>query len=135
TGARRRNVSMSALAHHFEAGGWMMYGILFWLVIAIGITIERAVFLYKSSINRDVFLATIQKCILAGDVGRAIKLCSAANAPLARTVKAGLMEVNPPDAEVQSAMDESAPRELPRADARTPYLALLANLALLPGPV
>lgn len=124
---------MSAIAHHFEEGGWMMYGILFWLIIAIGVIVERAVYLYKSSINKDVFLATMQKCILAGDIGRAIKLCSAANAPLARIVKAGLMKVNRPDAEVQSAMDEAALRELPKIEARTPYLALLANLAMLSG--
>lgn len=124
---------MSAIAHHFEEGGWMMYGILFWLIIAVGVIVERAVFLYKSSINKDVFLATMQKCILAGDIGRAIKLCSAANAPLARIVKAGLMKVNRPDAEVQAAMDEAALRELPKIEARTPYLALLANLAMLSG--
>ena len=124
---------MSGIAHHFEEGGWMMYGILFWLIIAIGLIVERAVFLYKSSINKDVFLATMQKCILAGDIGRAIKLCSAANAPLARIVKAGLMKVNRPDAEVQAAMDEAALRELPKIEARTPYLALLANLAMLSG--
>jgi len=124
---------MSDIAHHFEEGGWMMYGILFWLVMAIGLIIERAVFLYKSSINKEVFLATMQKCILAGDIGRAIKLCSAANAPLARIVKSGLMKVNRPDGEVQAAMDEAALRELPRIEARTPYLALLANLAMLSG--
>jgi biopolymer transport protein ExbB/TolQ len=124
---------MSGIAHHFEEGGMMMYGILFWLIVAIGLIVERAVFLYKSSINKDVFLATMQKCILAGDIGRAIKLCSAANAPLARIVKAGLMKVNRPDAEVQAAMDESALRELPKIEARTPYLALLANLAMLSG--
>jgi biopolymer transport protein ExbB/TolQ len=124
---------MSGIAHHFEEGGWMMYGILFWLIVAIGLIVERAVFLYKSSINKDVFLATMQKCILAGDIGRAIKLCSAANAPLARIVKAGLMKVNRPDAEVQAAMDEAALRELPKIEARTPYLALLANLAMLSG--
>jgi biopolymer transport protein ExbB/TolQ len=87
---------MSALAHHFEEGGWGMYLILFWQVLAIGIIVERAIYLYKASINREVFLATMQKCILAGDIGRAIKLCSAANAPLARIVKAGLMKVNRP---------------------------------------
>ena len=124
---------MSGIAHHFEEGGMMMYGILFWLIVAIGLIVERAVFLYKSSINKDVFLATMQKCILAGDIGRAIKLCSAANAPLARIVKAGLMKVNRPDAEVQAAMDEAALRELPKIEARTPYLALLANLAMLSG--
>ena len=124
---------MSTLAHHFEEGGWGMYPILFWQVLAIGVIVERAIYLYKSSINREVFLATMQKCILAGDIGRAIKLCSAANAPLARIVKAGLMKVNRPDAEVQAAMDEAALVELPKIEHRTPLLALFANLAMLCG--
>lgn len=124
---------LATLAHHFEEGGWGMYPILFWQIIAIGIIIERSIFLYKSSINRDVFLGTMSKCILAGDVSRAIKLCSAANAPLARIVKAGLMKVNRPDGEVQSAMDETALVELPKIESRTGYLALLANLAMLSG--
>lgn len=124
---------MSSMAHHFEEGGWGMYPILFWQILAIGIIVERAIYLYKSSINRDVFLATMQKCILAGDVGRAIKMCSAANAPLARIVKAGLMKVNRPDAEVQAAMDEAALIELPKIEHRTPLLALFANLAMLSG--
>jgi biopolymer transport protein ExbB len=124
---------MSTIAHHFEEGGWAMYLILFWLVLAVGVIVERTVYLYKSSISKDVFLATMQKCILAGDIGRAIKLCSAADAPLARIVKAGLMKVNRPDSEVQAAMDESALRELPKIEARTPFLALFANLAMLCG--
>ena len=124
---------MSAIAHAFEEGGWAMYIILFWLVMAFGFIVERSVYLYRSSFNKDVFLATMQKCILAGDIGRAIKLCSAANAPLARIVKAGLMKVNRPDAEVQSAMDEAALRELPKIEARTAFLGLFANLAMLSG--
>jgi biopolymer transport protein ExbB len=124
---------MSTLAHHFEEGGWAMYLILFWLILAIGTIVERTVYLYKSSISKDVFLATMQKCILAGDIGRAIKLCSAADAPLARIVKAGLMKVNRPDSEVQAAMDEAALRELPKIEARTPFLALFANLSMLCG--
>ncbi|MFT3927587.1 MAG: MotA/TolQ/ExbB proton channel family protein [Myxococcales bacterium] len=124
---------MSALMHHFQEGGWGMYPILLFQILAIGIIVERAIFVYKSSINKDVFLATMQKCILAGDVGRAIKMCSAANAPLARIVKAGLMKVNRPDSEVQAAMDEAALRELPKLEERTGYLALLANLAMLSG--
>jgi len=124
---------MSAIFRHFQEGGWGMYPILFWQIVAIAVIIERAIYLYRSSINKDVFLATMQKCILAGDIGRAIKLCSAANAPLARIVKAGLMKVNRPDAEVQAAMDESALREMPKIEHRTGYLALLANLAMLSG--
>ena len=124
---------MSAIAHHFQEGGWGMWPTLGCSMFVIGIIIERSIYLFRSSINKDVFLSTMQKCILAGDIGRAIKLCSAAQAPLARIVKSGLMKVNRPDEEVQAAMDEAALRELPRIDARTPYLALLANLSMLFG--
>lgn len=124
---------MRMIAQMFEEGGWGMYPILVFLVLSLGVIIERAIYLYKASIERDVFLATMQKCILAGDVGRAIKLCSAANAPLARIVKAGLIKVNRPDAEVQASMDEAALHELPLIEHRTPLLALFANLAMLCG--
>ena len=110
-----------------------MWIILFWLICAIATIAERAVFLWGASINKEVFLATMQKCILAGDVAKAVKMCSAANAPLARIVQAGLVKVNRPDEEVQAAMDEAALREMPRINKRTGYLALFANVAMLTG--
>ena len=124
---------MHSMYEHFKEGGWGMWPIVLWLVFVVAISIERSMFLFKSSINKDAFLANIQKCIYAGDVGRAIKLCSSANAPLARIVKAGLMKVNRPDEEVQAAMDEAALREMPKIEHRTPYLGLLSNLAMLSG--
>src|SRR5450432_1367917 len=124
---------MAAAWKHFKEGGWGMYIILFWSIIEIGVIVERALYLYGSSINKDVFLATMQKCILAGDIAKAVKMCSAANAPLARIVQAGLVKVNRPDEEVQAAMDEAALRDIPRIAKRTGYLALLANLAMLTG--
>ena len=55
-------------------GRWMgMYPIVFWSISTIGIIIERALYLFGSSINKDVFLATMQKCILAGDVAKALR--------------------------------------------------------------
>src|SRR5438132_13175523 len=124
---------MADLWHHFQEGGWAMWLILFWLICAIATIAERAVYLFGSSINKDVFLATMQKCILAGDVAKAVKMCSAANAPLARIVQAGRVKVNRPDEEVQAAMDEAALREIPKISKRTGFLALLANLAMLCG--
>jgi biopolymer transport protein ExbB/TolQ len=110
-----------------------MYPIVLWSIITIGVIVERALYLYGSSINKEVFLATMQKCILAGDVAKAVKMCSAANAPLARIVQAGLVKVNRPDEEVQASMDEAALREIPKISTRTGYLALLSNLAMLSG--
>jgi len=110
-----------------------MWLIMFWLVCAIAVIAERAVFLWGASINKEVFMATMQKCILAGDVAKAVKMCSAANAPLARIVQAGLVKVNRPDEEVQAAMDEAALQEMPKIARRTGFLALFANLAMLCG--
>ena len=50
---------MAKLAYHFEAGGWAMWLILVCLVFAIGFTIERAMYLYKASIDKDEFIAKI----------------------------------------------------------------------------
>jgi len=124
---------LHTLGEHFKEGGWGMWPIVLWFVFVIAITVERSMVLYKAGINKDAFLSNIQKCILAGDLGRAIKLCSTANAPLARIVKAGLMKANRPDEEVQAAMDEAALRELPHVEHRTAYLGLLSNLAMLSG--
>src|ERR1700679_469790 len=124
---------MAAVWKHFKDGGWGMYLILIVSLFTIGVIVERALYLFGASINKDVFLATMQKCILAGDVAKAVKMCSAANAPLARIVQSGLVKVNRPDEEVQAAMDEAALRELPKISARPSYLALLANLAMLNG--
>ena len=124
---------MSSLWKHYQDGKWGMHIILIWSIFTIGLIIERSLYLFGSSINKDMFLATMQKCILAGDVGKAVKMCSAANAPLARIVQAGLVKVNRPDEEVQAAMDEAALREIPKIAKNTGYLALLANLSMLTG--
>ncbi len=105
---------MAAVWKHFKDGGWGMYVILFWSIMTVGVIVERALYLFGASINKEVFLATMQKCILAGDIAKAVKMCSAANAPLARIVQSGLVKVNRPDEEVQAAMDEMALKEIPK---------------------
>lgn len=124
---------MSSLLHHYNEGGWAMHIILFWLIMGIAFTIERGRYLYRCRIDAAQFVSTLQKCILAGDIGRAIKVCSASQAPLGRIVKAGLLKVNRPDEEVQSAMDEEALKELPKLEHRTAFLGLFANLSMLCG--
>jgi biopolymer transport protein ExbB/TolQ len=52
---------------------------------------------------------------------------------MTRIVQAGLMKFNKSDDEVQAAMDEAALRELPKINARTPYLAMLSNFAVMSG--
>lgn len=125
---------MAKAWHHFQEGGWGMWPILFWLVVAIGVIGERTYYLYgKSNANKDTFLESMKKAILAGDIQRAIKTCATEDKPLSRIVGEGLKKVTRPDGEVQAAMDQAALKELPQISHRTGYLALLANLAMLSG--
>src|SRR6204780_847250 len=110
---------MAGVWKHFKDGGWGMYVILFWSIMTVGVIVERALYLFGASMNKDVFLATMQKCILAGDIAKAVKMCSAANAPLARIVQAGLVKVNRPDEEVQAPMAEPALPQIPRTAKNT----------------
>ena len=70
---------MGAIAEAFRTGGMWMYIILAVSIFAIGIVIERFIFLFfKYSINAEAFMAQVQKLVMANNIDRAIKLCNAA---------------------------------------------------------
>jgi biopolymer transport protein ExbB/TolQ len=124
---------LQTLADSFDKGGHGMWPILFTLVVIVGIIAERAVYLFKSSVDKDKLLALLKSQVTSGNVQGAIKVCSGNPTPMTRIVQAGLMKFNKSDAEVQAAMDEAALREFPRLQARTPYLGMLANFAVMAG--
>ncbi len=122
------------IAHRYQEGGWGMYPITVCSIFILAIAVERIQYLYfKASISKDAFVQAMKKYILAGDVGKALALCSQTPTPLSNIIKAGLVKVNKSDAEVQAAMDEASLREMPKLEKRTPYLAMLANVAMLAG--
>jgi biopolymer transport protein ExbB/TolQ len=123
-----------SLAHIFQEGGWGMYPIAVCNMFIMAIAAERIYFLFfKASIEKDAFIQAMRKYILAGNVGKALALCSQTPTPLSNIIKSGLVKVNKSDAEVQAAMDEASLREMPRLEKRTAFLATLANVAMLAG--
>lgn len=121
------------ISEMFHGGGGGMWPILVGSIIIIAIAVERAVYLYKASVDKDKLVALLKSQIMSGNVQGAIKVCSGNPTPMTRIVQAGLMKFNRSDNEVQAAMDESALRELPKINARTPYLAMLSNFAVMAG--
>lgn len=123
------------LAEGFKEGGWGMYPILVCLIFAVAIIADRVVALYsRHNIDKEAFLAGLKTHIFAGDLEQAISYTASQKAtPLTSIVKAGLMQVEKGDAEVQAAMDEASLREMPRIEARTGYLSMLGNVATLAG--
>jgi len=71
-----------------DAMPWILFnGIV--SVIVVAIIIERLIyFLGKGAVNAKAFLEQIRKPVAANNVDRAIKLCSATEAPVARVAKA-----------------------------------------------
>jgi biopolymer transport protein ExbB len=124
---------LTAISTGFHKGGWGMWPILFCSVVIIAVIVERAVYLFRASVDQDKLLALLKSQVMSGNVQGAIKVCSGNPTPMTRIVQAGLMKFNKSDDEVQAAMDEAALRELPKINARTPYLAMLANFAVMAG--
>lgn len=123
------------LAMRWEAGQWGMYPIALCLIISLAIMVERTMVLaFKASINKEGFLRGLKKHIYAGDLDKAINYVAGQKpTPLTNVIKAGLMNVPKGQEEVQAALDEASLRETPRLEARTGYLAMLSNAAMLAG--
>jgi biopolymer transport protein ExbB len=123
------------IARRWAAGRSGMYPIAICLVFALAIMVERVIVLYFSaSISKEGFLRGLKKHIYAGELDNAINyVAGQKNTPLTNVVKAGLMNVPKGEDEVQAALDEASLRETPKLEARTGYLAMLGNAAMLSG--
>ena len=124
---------LTAISTAFHKGGWGMWPILFVSVLIVAVIVERAVYLFRASVDKDKLLALLKSQVMSGNVQGAIKVCSGNPTPMTRIVQAGLMKFNKSDEEVQAAMDEAALRELPKINQRTPFLAMLSNMAVMLG--
>lgn len=123
------------LSRRWTNGGKGMYPIAICLVFALAIVVERVIVLYfTASISKEGFLRGLKKHIYAGELDNAINYTAGQkNTPLTQVVKSGLMNVPKGEDEVQAALDEASLRETPKLEARTGYLAMLGNAAMLAG--
>jgi biopolymer transport protein ExbB len=126
---------LQSAARFYVDGGWWMHPITLVSVIGVAIAIERFIALFfRLNINAQVFMAQIQKLVLANNIDRAIKLCnSAPNAALARVIKAALTKANRGEIEIIHSVEEATLDVVPLITKRTSSLNAVANVATLLG--
>lgn len=119
----------------FQEGGLMMIVIAFFAIATVSLVIERLLKLQNLVIDKREFTDQLYRMVIAGDLKQAISYCDSRPAPLSNTVKSGLIQAlnKRPDEEIQTAMDASVLREMPKLEGMTPFLAVFGNVAVLAG--
>lgn len=125
---------MQGFAEFLEKGGTFMYINLVASVVVIAVIVDRSIFfLGKSSVNARAFLEQIRKLVVANNVDRAVKLCSATSAPVAQVAKAGLQRMHRGEIAIAQSMEEALVDVTPMLKKRIQVLWSLANIATLVG--
>ncbi|OPL19466.1 MAG: hypothetical protein AVO35_10640 [Candidatus Aegiribacteria sp. MLS_C] len=124
----------SDIAKFFRDGGPAMWAILLFLAVGVAISVERFIFLFSiADMKPEKFMGRIAELIRKGSIEGAIASCADRSAPLARIIEAALRNYRNTERDIQNAVDEMALAELPRLNARTGYLATLANVSTMVG--
>jgi biopolymer transport protein ExbB len=125
---------MQVIAEFIQKGGPFMYVNLCSAAIALGLIVERAVYYFRANrVNAKALLEQIQKLVGANNITRAVKLCSASSAPVARVGKAGLTRFHKGEVAISTAVEESMVDIIPELKKRVSALWSVANIATLFG--
>jgi biopolymer transport protein ExbB len=114
-------------------GGPVIWLILLAAATALVVFIERALFCHRSQINSAEFLNGIRTVLKRENVVEAISICDATPGPVARLVKAAIVNRDKGRERVREAVEEAGLTEVPRLEEKLNLLATIAQIAPLLG--
>jgi biopolymer transport protein ExbB/TolQ len=126
---------MQWFANFYREGGVFMHFIAACGLYILGVTIWKFAFLIlKFNTNGANLMKQIQKLVMANNIDKAIKLCTAAgDAALANVMKAGLSRANRGELEIQNAIEESILEVTPKVTKMVDTIFVVGNTATLLG--
>jgi len=126
---------MEWFAKFYRDGGPFMHTITLCGLYVFAATIYKFIFLFvKFNTNGANLMSQIQKLVMANNVDKAIKLCSAAgDAALANVLKAGLSRANRGELEIQNAIEEAMLEVTPKVVKVTETIPPICGTATLLG--
>ncbi len=116
-----------------ENGAPVIWLILIAAATALVVFVERTLFCHRSQINSAEFLNGVRTVIKRGNVVEAISICDATPGPVARLVKAAILNRELGRERVREAVEEAGLIEVPRLEEKLNLLATIAQIAPLLG--
>ncbi len=119
----------------FQKGGMFMYPILLVFVTGMAIAVERWFQLTRiRSVNSKKW-STLYPMLVKGEFDKVIGIVTKDNSTIARMLGMGLARQGTVRRreDIEIAMEESMMEIIPQLEKRTPYVALLSNIATLLG--
>jgi biopolymer transport protein ExbB len=114
-------------------GGPVIWLILIAAATAAVVFVERALFCHRSQINSAEFLNGVRTVLKRANVVEAISICDATPGPVARLVKAAILNRDKGRERVREAVEEAGLVEVPRLEEKLNLLATIAQIAPLLG--
>jgi biopolymer transport protein ExbB len=117
----------------FAKGGPMMWVLLALGLLALVLTIERALYLHRGQIAAKAFVDGIKNILAKRRLVEALTVCEEAPGPVAAVVKAALLHADDSAEAMRFHVQEAAVLELPALERRLGSLAAIAQVAPLAG--
>ncbi len=116
-----------------DKGGPAMYGIYACAIIGLAITIERTMKLRIKKIFPAAFIEQVREHLRERNIPEVITLCEGKKFPLARIVRAGLLQYNNGIQEVERAIEGASGLEIAILGSHMRTLGTLGNIATMLG--
>ena len=114
-------------------GGPVIWLILIAAATAAVVFVERALFCHRSQINSAEFLNGVRTVLKRDNVVEAVSICDATPGPVARLVKAAILNRDKGRDRVREAVEEAGLTEVPLLEEKLNLLATIAQIAPLVG--
>lgn len=124
-----------------QDGGAYMYVILAVLLVGLAIALERWLYLTRSRVSNRKVWDQVFPLLRKSEFRKATAIAESSDTPIGNMIAFGLNSMTTAQGSadrrllpaVEMAMEESLMEATPRLEKRTPYLAILANVATLFG--
>ncbi|MBN8708860.1 MAG: flagellar motor protein MotA [Verrucomicrobia bacterium 61-8] len=109
-----------------QKGGPIMWLIVACSVVALGVFLERLLYLHRASIAVGDLLRGLSNILRKGDYAEALQECATTPGPVARVAHAVILRHSRPRTELREIAEEAGQLEVPKLERNLPLLATIA---------